>query len=98
MSKKDAAIYREAAEMLFLGEVHYCCIALETVGGNVSAFTSAFAPMENEADPDPDMEYCGFGKGAWGKHWGTSNVVHSGDGCRVLALCFAAAMAEAGDL
>jgi hypothetical protein len=86
MSKKDAAVYLRAAEILDLfGSGLGCCYAIHHVerrGYNSELqqrFKSVFKPRRTE------------GVMWWWEH-------HQDQTPRIIALCFAAAMAETGDL
>lgn len=92
-----AEIYRKAAEWVetcpwadqeFGGRPS--CLALKDVGmvNNPAPWT----PYHAMFSPGSDTDDCT----AWGKEW-SANYMDVRN-CRVLALCFAAAMVEAGDL
>lgn len=87
--------YRNAARHLerFHG---YACLTIEEQGISCSAFCKKFKPTireANEAVPLPDRSWRkDETDGAWGFFWGDDS--HD---CRVLAVCFMAAMVEAGD-
>lgn len=82
-------VYLEAAKKLDrwkASEIAGCCIAVyEANGGGFRDldFEQFFKPSDNSF-------------GYWGIHWGVNNDERKA--CRVLALCFAAAMHETGDL
>ncbi|MCR4297539.1 MAG: hypothetical protein NUV75_02115 [Gallionella sp.] len=92
MSKKDAVIYRRAAREMERdddGEL-FSCILIRTLcnfhgkglGPTAQQYSDLFKPRLSVDS----------GKG-WGEEWG-----NDARDCRILALCFAAAMAEANDL
>lgn len=81
-------IYLEAAQMVDSGREHYSCMAIGHAGkwkdGAVEKL-DAYAVLFCPAGEDFE--------GPWGMKWGNAQGA-----CRVLALCFAAAMHETGDL
>ncbi len=95
MSKKDAAVYLTAAELIETGEELYCCWAINrAVNGKsleVSVECDKYAALY-------DRKITGDGAYGWfGSPYdelGKTERKHE----RVMSLCFAAAMAEAGDL
>ena len=93
MKKPTAAtVYREAARRIERGEVDHndgaCCVALRTnyeyevPGFSADDFYYAFKP--NSASSM-----------WWGRHFGSEDEQRE---CRILALCFMAAMCDAGDV
>ena len=84
---KAAALISDVA-----GDLIFCCNLLNIEEG--AAFRAMFAPTEDEVPNKAD--WCGFEIGAWGKHWAEESAPAWPK--RVLALCFAAAMVETGDL
>lgn len=87
MSKKDAAVYLKAAEEMDSGVAFGCCKAI----ANASLVDSYSSPLQ-ERFADAFSPTIPKGISYWwtdGKDWNRP---------RVIALCFAAAMAEAGDL
>lgn len=82
---KRSDVYREAARRVAEGEEEFSCVAVILAGPG--AITNYEALMR------PDGHW-----GAWGSGWGDPNAyvktyatIHD---CRVLALCFMAAIAE----
>lgn len=74
----------------------WSCVHLKNAGASVTlreAYSSLFRPPEELAKEQGD---------AWGAAWSDQEIPRAddpiADQCRVLALCFAAAMAETGDL
>lgn len=92
MSKRDAAIYRRAA--VRQARDKYCsCLAIVCVDKrslrNWDGFTNAAEAYAEMFKPfKKTHSHC-----SWGNRW-----KEDAQECRILALCFAAAMAEAGDL
>jgi hypothetical protein len=96
MSKRDAAIYREAARRVIAMESHGCCHAIAMacisryMGWSVvqERFGDVFSPLRKRAFwwGDPYTKY------------DTPHGMNASRKARVIALCLAAAMAESGDL
>lgn len=98
MSKNNAAIYLRAAQMVETGHEVFTCRAVQEVttgtgDGCISfpniatdAYRRMFYPGEWQERPYANNPH-------WANGWGADK-----NNCRILALCFAAAMAEAGDL
>lgn len=90
-----AEIYREVARDLEIHET-YACNALEDAGLPCDTFCKKFRPTVREANEGVRLPHRRWTKaetdGAWGFFWGDDS-----HGCRVLAICFMAAMVEAGD-
>ncbi len=85
MSKKDAAVYLRAAEAIDSRDCICSCFAVAQASNYQGAAPSRYG-----------RRFCPGGwahDGIWGNEWG-DNVRE----CRILALCFAAAMAESGAL
>jgi hypothetical protein len=85
-STDHADLYRKAArgaERARAGRRYGACIAIAQVGMNPSAFRDWFSP------------YADGGHGPAGIWW---NFYDDGQAARILALCFMAAMVEAGDV
>ena len=87
MSKKDAAVYLEAARMIAEQEEECSCLAIDMAVSDCGIFTAQRKAFHQQFKPSRILYY------AWGGQWGETRR-H----CRILALLFAAAMAEAGDL
>jgi len=96
MSKKDAAVYLMASEYIERGIHMQCCCAIaraELSHWTRSEICKSFTTMFFPAPP--------INRVNWGHEWGNKYEEYGGEdarACRILALCFAAAMAEAGDL
>ena len=91
-NKEDAAIYRAAAELVADPRQNWAsCYAVNFAARGMRGEFDAPHPASERYSKlfsprkvnDPDV--------AWGAEW---DDIH---GCRVLALCFMAAMVEAGD-
>jgi hypothetical protein len=87
----EAKVYRKAAERLFSMQHPCCCHALLAEGGETAEFVANFHPTGKLCEPIQWSEE------AW--IWG---VIDNGENKeaihqRCLALCFMAAMVEAGD-
>lgn len=93
MSKKDAAVYLKAAEIE--SEQHwFSCQAIEWALGrnrneSITGWSALSTRYANIFKPHQDT----YAHSTWGHQWAEDQ--HE---CRILALCFAAAMAKAGDL
>ena len=79
----DAAVYREAARQIEEGIQIWTCNALECLGASPIPYAALFKPEDEHFD------------GSWGTRW--SDSYEERQDCRILALCFMAAMVEAGD-
>lgn len=94
-----AEIYRRAAELVFDGEEHGC-IAIACAQGQVIGYINDTPEMDKFALFKQRDEH----RGAWGYYWGLPLDSDRGyenaeeKRCKIVALCFAAAMADAGDL
>ena len=90
----------KAAAKIAAGREQYSCIALATYGGEVAKYEKLFRPKWREISMPPS--YVRYGTtGAWGCNWGIEKVGREwhenkkdSQNCRVLALCFMAAMTE----
>lgn len=88
---RDAAIYREAARIVLEGESLWGCIAISRAGNRCDAFCKLFDPSPEILDPlakPRDDGWC-WGIGERGNDKAAKE--------RSIALCFMAAMVEAGD-
>jgi hypothetical protein len=99
-NKRRAAIYRKAArgveQNVGSGAIYgYACNAIEAVQGKVSG--EIFAPWREDSDASKSFKAV-FSPGHENRFgfFGEMNSDGSRD-CRVVALCFMAAMVEAGD-
>lgn len=98
-------IFHEAAEIVSLkiSVFAFCCSTLDVLdptGVEKNSFTKLFAPIPTEFcfTTSYSSSYV-HGKDAWGQYWGNApDDYETARECRVLALCFAAAMRDAGDL
>ncbi len=84
-----AEIYRKAAKQVANGDDYQMCYAIDDAAGNNEEADSVFTPIFSPRQGMGNSE-------SWGREF--SADLPERKRCRVLALCFAAAMAEAGDL
>lgn len=94
MSKKDAAIYRKAAQMIERGDAAYCCFAISFVKisqERINELTERFIKAYGKKNAPC---YGWYGNPF---DWDDEAREHR-QSSRVIALCFAAALADAGDL
>lgn len=85
--RAGAAIYRAAAKRI--SECDYgafSCVTISQAGGDSEDYAKLFRPSEKE-----DSALWGMGWSEDIKNWRQRN------NCRIIALCFMAAMVEAGD-
>ena len=93
---KRAKVYRDAAELLChqdTKECWGCCDAInKIVCGSALTDTQQKEEFEHYFKPVSKTLY-------WGSLWGDDDAFWSGSihNCRILAICFMAAMVEAGD-
>ena len=89
---RKADVYVRAAEMILAGETLWCCSAISRSGLSCKAFSALF-------DPAPEIKNA-LDKPSLGQGWRWS-VGEKDDALarkqRANALCFMAAMVEAGD-
>ena len=86
--RADAAIYRAAAKLLEDGESRWACFAIKRASKRrlgCKAFRAVFGPSRDNSVHRLE---------GW---WGNSYFKPDAEGPRILALCFMAAMVEAGD-
>ena len=86
---ENAEIYRRAAEIIFYGrKTKFSCQAIRNIMGDyeTDGYSVLFRPDTDSFGVPLGNFWAGKAEKEWGK-----------DGC-ILALCFAAAMAESGDL
>lgn len=103
MTRKELAQkYRDAAKSIENGWDWWSCNAIESQGVDASDYAKLFMPNVreiNEACPLPDGQKWTaenlWPDGSWGSYWAESTEEQ--EGCRIVALCFMAAMVEAGD-
>lgn len=92
---KRAAMYREAANIVECGiDAHSCHAIYRATGLGVPDEWEKRLPC-SDAD-EYDELFRPDDPGAWGESWGICWGDERHD-CRVVALCFMAAMVEAGD-
>ena len=96
--KAKAALYRATAEAILTQTEKWSCFALRRVGIECDDFCAVFDP-----GPGPSGSYWGtpqFGSGwSWGVYFTDKDTVDAKlqQEQRAIALCFMAAMVEAGD-
>lgn len=99
----EVQIYRDAAKVIEDGKL------LDNGRGSCSAITQAAEPQMHHSEAYDALcctpivtnyvnTFCPRGRtgGYWGTEWGATHQEQ--DDCRILALCFMAAMVEAGDV
>ncbi len=97
MSKKYAVVYRKAAQLVEQGKMDYACNAISSVvaGGFMFNFKcdecTRFADLYGKSPTEGAYGWYGNPYGGGDSHNERRNQ-------RLIALCFAAAMAETGDL
>ena len=96
---KYSEVFREAALQLERGQDRFSCNAIDDIAGGFNTparqyYSDLIAPEANDALVMlHDVKWEGKGTGAWGWYWG-----EEAGACRILALCFAAAVAESEGL
>jgi hypothetical protein len=96
MSKKNKQIYLKAAKLIEVGKQTYCCHALRWAGALPSMqyqfWQGTFRPQKDRRSQTWFQVLLRQGQ------TGTVELASQARQERVIALCFAAAMAETGDL
>lgn len=93
---KRAAVYRKAAQLGELGERDGSCVWVAVAEGLDSPYASELSAKYSKVF-NPGSDFALY----WGNEWAdqpwSCGPVEAARDCRVLALCFMAALVEAGD-